>query len=193
METVRSIRAAALVCVVGTALAALYAATAAVTAWVPSYGFVVQALIHCAELAGLIGLALSGAAGAGLLGRIGLGGAGLGQVLLVAAELIYPGNPDVGDQLFAVAPLLSAVGMVLAGVAVLRAGHWTGWQRTAPLLVGLWSIVVLTPAIIVSGGPPAPVALWAIAGWELTWLLLGVAVLTGTSASARNAEARASA
>jgi hypothetical protein len=51
---------------------------------------------------------------------------------------------------------------------------------------------VLTPAIIVSGGPPAPVALWAIAGWELTWLLLGVAawVAAGRAAS-RRAESRA--
>ena len=68
--------------------------------------------------------------------------------------------------------------MILAGIAVLRTRRWGGWHRFAPLLVGLWSLLVLTPASIASGGPPAPVALWAITGWELCWVLLGVAVLT---------------
>ncbi len=37
--------------------------------------------------------------------------------------------------------------------------------------------VVLTPAIIVSGGPPAAPALWALLGWELLWLAIAGAVL----------------
>ena len=41
------------------------------------------------------------------------------QLLLVVAELIYPVSPDVGDQIFYVAPLLSAIGMISAGIAVL--------------------------------------------------------------------------
>lgn len=51
------------------------------------------------------------------------------------AELVLPGSPAVGEQIFSVAPL----------------------------------------------------AVWAIAGWELTWLLLGVAVLTGAPARSRAA------
>lgn len=191
MDTYRSARTAALVCMIGTGLAVLYAAASALTGWEPSYGSVLQGVIHVAELAGVIALLLSGAAGTGWLGRTGLGAAVLGQVVLVVAELVYPGDPDLGDQLFGVGPVLSALGMVAAGVAVLRAGTWTGWRRFTPLAVGLWSIVVLTPALVVSGGPPAPVALWAIAGWDLTWLLLGVAVWVAAGhAAPRRAESR---
>jgi hypothetical protein len=192
MDTNRSARTAALICVIGTGLAVLYAAGIALTAWEPSYGFALQAVIHVAELAGVVALLRSGAAGPGWLARIGLGAAVVGEVLLVVAELVYTGDPDLGNQLFGVGPLLSALGMVAAGVAVLRVGRWTGWHRFTPLVVGLWSIVVLTPAIIVSGGPPAPVALWAIAGWELTWLLLGVSVWVAAGrAASRRAESRA--
>ena len=159
----------------------MYAVAVALTGLEPSYGFVLQALIHVAELAVVGALVLCGAAGSGWLGRVGLGAAVLGQVLLVVAELTYPGDPALAEQIFSVAPLLSAVGMVLAGVAVLRTGRWTGWQRFAPLLVGLWAIVVLMPAVIATGGPPAPVATLAIAGWELTWLLLGVAAWTAAT------------
>lgn len=179
MDTVRTTRTAALACIVGTTLAVLYVLAVLLTATEPPFGFVAQALIHLAELAGVLALAWSGAA-RGQLGRIGLTLAIGGQALLVVAEVTYPASPAVGETMFMIAPLLSSVGMVLAGAAVLRTGLWTGWHRFAALLVGVWSIVVLTPAIIASGGPPAPVALLAITGWDLTWLLLGLAALAST-------------
>ncbi len=184
-QAIRFTRDVAGICIVGTACAAIYAADVAMTGWNPSAGFILRALIHVAELAGVIGLALSGAAGAGKLGRIGIGTAISGQVLLAAAELIQPRNPDLGDQVFNVAPMLSAIGMVLAGIAVLHAKRWTGWHRFTPLLTGLWPIVVLIPAIIISGAPPASPAVWAIAGWDLTWMLLGLALWTETAVAVR--------
>ncbi|GLZ50324.1 hypothetical protein Acsp06_65090 [Actinomycetospora sp. NBRC 106375] len=183
--TFRATRTFALVGVVITVLAALFAAVGALTGWEPPWGFLAQAVIHLGELAVVIAVALSGAAGRGWLARIGLGAAIIGQVLLVAAELIYPVSPDVGDQIFYVAPLLSAIGLILAGIAVLSARRWSGWRRFTPMLVGLWSLVVLTPALIASGGPPAPLALWAITGWELCWVALGAAVLTEIVVPAR--------
>jgi hypothetical protein len=170
-------RTVALVAVVVTAGLALYALVVGFTAQELSWGYLLQSLGHLGELAAVIALALSGAAGTGLLGRIGLGVAALGQVLLAVAELVYPANPDLGDPLFMVAPLLSGVGMVLAGIAVLRSGRWTGWHRVVPLAVGIWVLVVMTPVVIASGGPPALVALLAIAAWDVLWLLVGVSVL----------------
>src|SRR6201999_2696107 len=121
---------------------------AVTTGFEPSWGFALQALIHIGELAVL--LAVFGAVGAqvGALGRIGFGVAALGQVLLVVAELVFPFNGPVGDQIFTFAPLLSGLGMVLAGVAVLRSGVWRGWQRVTPLLVGAGMLLVVIPLII---------------------------------------------
>lgn len=191
MDTAGSTRAAALVCIIGTAAGVVYADAGASTGWEPSLGFAQQALLHVAELAGVIGLALSGAAGAGWLGQIGLGAAVLGQVLLIVAELTFPGSPDLADQIFNVAPPLSAIGMVLAGIAVLRVGRWAGWHRFTPLLVGLYVFVVVTPVLVISGGPPAAAALWALTGWELCWLLLGVALWATAGSAVRPRRASA--
>lgn len=186
MDTIRSTRTAALVCVVGTAYGAVYAAAAAITAWEPSLSYAFRVPMHLAALAGVIGLVLSGAAGTGWLGRVGLGAATLGQVLLSAAELTYPGRPEVGEQLFMIAPPLSAIGMVLAGVAVLRTGRWTGWLRFTPLIVGLYVFVIQTPVFVIAGPPPAAAAVWTIAGWELCWVLLGVALWTDAAVVIRS-------
>lgn len=100
-------------------------------------------------------------------------------LLLAGAELIYPSSPGIADPLFGIAPLLTALGLVLAGVAVLRAGRWTSWHRFTPLLLGIYVVVILTPVLIISGGPPAVPALWAIAGWDACWMLIGISVLAG--------------
>lgn len=199
--TVRSPRPAALVSLVLTAVAVVYlvititvvlsAGDGALDAWQSSSGYLLQALIHLGELAGVIALALSGAAGAGLLARIGLGAAMLGLLLLAVAELVYPTNPGIGEQIFNVAPLLSGIGLLLAGIAVLRATVWQGWHRFVPLVLGAWVFVVMAPALIVSGGPPAPVALLAIAGWDVVWVLLAVAVLAGAGVHASRRPAAA--
>ena len=177
MNTVRLSRTAAIVCIAITACAVLYAAAVALTGWEPSLGYLAQAVIHLGELAAVIALALSSAAGNGWLARIGLGAAMLGQVLLVAAELIHPSSPDIGDQMFNVGPPLSAIGLLLAGVAVIRSRRWTSWHRFTPLVAGAYVFVVLIPVLIVSGAPPAPSAVWAIAGWEVCWMLIGISVL----------------
>ncbi|MFC4997832.1 hypothetical protein ACFPIJ_08325 [Dactylosporangium cerinum] len=54
---------------------------------------------------------------------------------------------------------------------------WTGWRRWAPLAVGAYVLAALMPVMIGSGGPPAPAALWTIAGWDALWSLVAVAAL----------------
>ena len=176
-----SARNAALVGLVLTAIAVVYASFVAITRVELSWGPVLQALIHVGELAIVVAIAVALGARAGLVGRIGLGIAALGSVLLVVAELAYPVNEPLGEQLFSVAPPLSGLGMVLAGIGVLRSGAWQGWHRFMPLLVGMWMFAVLTPAIILDGGPPAPASAFALAGWDLCWALCAVAVLAETS------------
>jgi hypothetical protein len=182
-------RTAALVCVIATAVGACYAVLLAIGVPDPTWGFGLRTLIHLGELAGVVAVALAGAIGAGILGRVGVGTAVIGQVLLAVAELVFEGNPAVGEQLFNVAPLLSMIGMVLAGIGVLRAGQWSGWARFTPLAVGLWMLVVVTPVMLTMGPPPATAAIWALAGWDLCWLLLGVSALTQTARTRAPAKA----
>ena len=130
-------------------------------------------------LIGVVGLALSGAA-PGWFGGIYLGIALLGRVDFVVAEIHALINVlTSGDDtsiLLPLGPLITAVGMTLVGVAVLRAKHWRGWQRFTPLLAGIYPFVAMFPFIFITGEPN----ILAIAGWGLTWLLLGYAMWSST-------------
>ncbi len=108
-------------------------------------------------------------------------------MLLSVAELVFAASPNVGNAMFAVAPLLSGLGMIMAGIAVVRAGTWSGVRRLLPLLVGAWILVPATPVMIITGGPPDLLALAVIIVWDVLWALTGVAVLTMTGRTKRGA------
>lgn len=142
-----------------------------------------RTVVHLGELAAVVALAMAGAAGAGWLGRIGLPLAGLGLLAMAVAEPLA--SSPVGATLFMIAPNLVGLGMILAGIAVIRTGLWSGWQRWVPLVLGIYVFVPMTPLIIVSGGPPAPLGLVGLVGWEILWVLAAAAVLTASTAELR--------
>jgi hypothetical protein len=163
-----------------TGLAIAYAGGSAIAGWEPSIGWLIQAIIHLGEL--LIVLALA-AAGAGLhnrAARAGVAAAVVGQLALTAAEVIWPAGPHLADVLFGISPIQTGIGLITVGVATIRAGVWAGPARFLPLTLGVYTIVVLIPVMIGSGGPPAPAALWTIAGWDLLWFAVGATVLRRT-------------
>ncbi len=190
MDTLRLARTLALICVVVTAVGIVMILITIFTEWDPTWEFYFRALLHLSELAGVVALALCGATRSDWLSRIGLGIAMVGLVLTSLAEAVSPTSESFADALFSFAPTLTGVGMVLAGIAVLRARRWAGWHRFVPIAVGVYVFVALTPALIVSGGPPATAALWALLGFEVLWLLLGAAVLTSATVTARPQRAR---
>lgn len=148
----------------------------------PGLPFTVTAVLsHLMVLAGVVALAASQATGAGWLPRIGLPIAGLGWVLIAAAELTVWVNFPLATALFAVADPAIGIGMVLTGVAVIRSGHLHGWRRFAPLACGLYPFAVELPAFGIFGIPNTP----AITGIGLVWLALGVALWTTTNAGAK--------
>lgn len=128
-------------------------------------------VVHLLILAGLLVLYSSKAA-AGVLGHLGIGGAVLGRLTFLAAEvqLLVQGNDET--PLLPVAALLTAVGMVLAGIAVARSDRWDGWRRRAPLAVGVYPFLVMFPFVAVTPEPNFV----AIAGWGILWALLGIAL-----------------
>lgn len=76
-------------------------------------------------------------------------------------------------MLLGLSALVQGLGLLLAGIAVLRAGSWRGWQRFTPLLCGLYTFLVLIPALALS---PEGYNAWALAGWQIPFALLGVAL-----------------
>lgn len=101
----------------------------------------------------LVGFARSGAIGAGRGGRLGSSLVIVGGVVFVAAQVVSACLPDartdepaagVAVMLFAVGSLLTALGFVLAGVAVARTRRWTSWRRLTPLAIGA-AMVCLVP------------------------------------------------
>ena len=169
-----------LVALLITGFAVVYAAGSAIAGWEPSQGWLIQAIIHIGELLAVVALARSGAAGRG---RLGPALAITGQLLLAAAELIWPSTPSVADVLFGVSPILTGAGLITAGVATTRRKAWTGPSRLLPLGLGLYTILVLIPVMIGSGGPPAPLALWTIAGWDLLWFTLSALAVSQSAAA----------
>jgi hypothetical protein len=124
---------------------------------------------------GLASLDRAGVAGEGRVGRWAMhvlvfawGALVLSQLLKLTVGWEVPG---VGI----VAGLLTYPAALLAGYAVVRAGRLTGWRRWPLLLEGVYeTAVILVPLLALNWGPS-----WATeAGWQLCWVLVGVAALS---------------
>jgi hypothetical protein len=147
----------------------------------PDWAYLPRGLIHLGELAILVALGLSGATGTGLLGKVGLGVGVLGSLLLAVAEVITLSAPATSETLFAIAPNLVGIGLILAGIAVVRTGRWTGWRRWVTLALGVYVFAGLIPVVVATGGPPAYAAIAALLVWQVLWVLIAVAVLVETA------------
>lgn len=122
-------------------------------------------------LVGFFGIWWSGGVGRGLFGKIAFGLAALGHLLFV---LLEAHSLIIGElsPAFPLAPLVSAVGILLTGIAVLRANRWQGWTRWLPLLTGLYPFLFMFPFLFISGEPSD----YAIGLWGLVRLVLGLAI-----------------
>lgn len=184
MSSVRFIRTAGGWLIIGALIQLISAGVQALSPVPPgSSQFVIRnvivAISHVPVLIGIIGLARSGAAGSGgWLAKLGLSITLVGSALLIAFELILLMNVALGELLLGFYTPLTGLGLLLTGIAVLRAGHWQGWQRFAPLICGLYPFLILIPAFAASGGPN----FWAIAGWQVPFMLLGLALRSDAGA-----------
>jgi hypothetical protein len=113
------------------------------------------------------------AAGRGRLASSGLVGTALGLAVLALAEFVSRPSLSTAEVFYSIGTLLTGLGLILAGVAMLRAERWTGWQRFTPLACGLFLLLILVPALFMPGFVPH----YALGAWGVCWLLLGVALL----------------
>lgn len=141
------------------------------------------ALNHVLLLVGVLGLARSGAVGTGVLARGGPAVAAIGWGALTLCELWamtlatspYPSpSTDVLGMAYGVATVLIGVGLVLAGIAVLRARVWTGWHRFITLVCGLAVFVIVLPGVF----GPFLAGRVALGVWMLLLAALGQALYT---------------
>lgn len=173
-RTLGGVRMAGLLCVLGAVGWLASGLVLSVAGPLDGAAFVVSQvawiLVQSLLLISVAGLAFSGAA-PGWFGGVALGLALLGRVDFVAAEVH---SLVIGEEslLLPLGALVTAVGMTLVGVAVLRANRWTGWQRYTPLLAGVYPFVAMFPLIFVTNEP----SMLAIAVWGLPWLVLGYAL-----------------
>jgi hypothetical protein len=142
---------------------------------------VTQALL----LYGFFGVLWSGGIGQGLFGKLAFGLGVLGHLIFVAGEILSLAAGTVSD-LIALGALVSALGLVLTGLAVLMAKRWAGWTRWAPLLAGLFPFLLMFPFLFISDEPNG----YAVAGWGLARLALGLAIRAQESVSPAAAASR---
>lgn len=97
-------------------------------------------------------LARSGAVGTSRPGRVGAWLSVTGGVVFVTAHAVSLVARDARTDepagltalaLFGGASLLTAVGFLMAGAAVVRAGRWTSWRRYTILAVGVWMLCMV--------------------------------------------------
>jgi hypothetical protein len=153
------------------------------TAWGTTMFVVMQVIVLIANalvFVGVIGLARSGAAGEGWLAKIGIGLALIASALFLPFELYIISNLEIGGMLLGISALVQGLGLLLAGIAVVRAGRWHGWHRQIPLLCGLYTFLVLIPALALS---PDGYNAWALVGWQIPFALLGLALYQQGAAS----------
>ncbi|GAC1452014.1 MAG: hypothetical protein PVSMB4_12220 [Ktedonobacterales bacterium] len=123
---------------------------------------------------GIAGLMWAHAAGDGWFGKLALGLFAFGWVvLLVAAPLAWITRNN-NLPLFPIGGLAAMLGGLLAGVAVVVARRWHGWQRFTVLFYALYYLcALLLPLFIANQGP----TLITESVWGLAWVPIGVALV----------------
>jgi hypothetical protein len=153
--------------------------------WTPGAAQVLQiAWTVCSAfvLVGVIALARSGLAGHSPLARIGLTITVVAMSALVPAQasFVFVAHQETSStastilgETASIIAVISAVGFILTGIATLSAGPWRGPGRFLPLICGLFVLVVLLPVLAIH----SEVFFWTIAGWNLCFTALGLALV----------------
>jgi hypothetical protein len=141
------------------------------------------AVHHLGLIAVLVGFAGAAGLGRSRLARAGAILAVIGMVGLTGMEVYARGfaewqtkaaNEGTMGAGYGITTSLVGLGMVVAGIAVLRTRQWTGPWRQVPLAIGVMHFVVVTPAIFSNIYVLARIAIvtWIALFGALGWALV---------------------
>jgi hypothetical protein len=128
----------------------------------------------------LLGLWQSKAMGDGRFGKISMGIFIAGIAALLIAQVVQWLTNNADFFLFPIGGIFQLLGGVLTGFAVVTAKRWDGWQRFAPLLQGLYYLIVLFIPIVVSDQSPTQ---FTEGMWQVTWFFTSLALFTKSNKS----------
>jgi hypothetical protein len=95
-------------------------------------------------------------------------------------------GPQVVGGMFGLGVALTAIGLLVAGVAVLRSRAWQGWRRYVPIGAGVWSLLMI--GLSLTSALPVGVAIY---GLTLCALFLAVYTQHTSPANDRSERLRA--
>ena len=144
-----------------------------------SWLYNVDQVIFFLALAGylilLLGLWKSKAVGNGTFGKISLGIFIAALVALIIAWLAQLVKKDPNFFLYPIGGILQLLGGLLTGIAIVTAKRWNGWQRFAPLLQGLYYLILFILLVVGNSQNPSPAGEGL---WQVTWFLTSLALFT---------------
>jgi hypothetical protein len=148
---------------------------------IPAVKMAISCVASMCLAGGSTGLLAVSAAGTGRVKALGVAGSVitlLGLVSYITGSLYIYGFPDRAfKQLFTPGgSFLLTLGMLLLGIAVLKARKLRGWRAATPLLVSLYfplQFPLQALLFLGKGRGPNPILLGA---WGVFWLLLGYAI-----------------
>lgn len=139
---------------------------------------------HLLLLTGVAGLMRSNAAGGGLgrtgswtamVGLVGLTLCEVGAIML--ADSAYPtSQTDALDTGYGITSIAIGIGFILAGIAAIKTGKWTGWAPYTPLACDLAVFVLVLPGVFLSGDNTFTVGKLTLMAWMLAFAALGLAL-----------------
>lgn len=184
------IRFTGLACLIGGLLWAVLVTVEQLQATVPSIlpGLLIPVPMLLCLACGPLGLIILGASGSGRMRRVGLIGTWITLIGICSYLAATLSKYVVGYEVeffYPIGALLVGVGMLTLGIAVFIARSLGGWRRIAPLIVGLYYVVMIPFQIIffiIPDGNPSPILLGI---WSVTWILLGYAIWSSSRSSER--------
>jgi hypothetical protein len=183
------IRFAGLACIIGGLMIPVVTNVAPLQA-VPSIvkDTLLPILMNLGLACGPLGVLALIASGSGRMRRVGLIGTLITLVGICSYLAAILSNYVVGHEVeffYPVGALLLGVGMLTLGIAVFVARWLKGWRRMAPLLVGLYYVVMIPFQIvffIIPNGQPSQILLES---WSVTWFLFGYALWSNRTSADR--------